>query len=164
MKYLFVIFTTLFSWHSFAENTEDLSQMLKDSHCIPVRGKDGNVSTYQCDVITSVNGKAVDSPAKAMELYNSIKGTDTMTVQKTASLTDKIKSCLVGVYTSQISFRKEKGTYTSAGDELGLNKLSMCKGLDVSADYANQSGFKFVAKAGDKIWSVDETKMIEEIR
>jgi hypothetical protein len=30
--------------------------------------------------------------------------------------------------------------------------------------YANQNGFKFLAKAGDKVWSVDETKTMEEIR
>lgn len=193
MRYLFIIITTLFCLHSFAENTEDLSQMLKDSHCIPVRDADGNVSTYKCDgplgekmkqgkfqnlgtqkvkemelkqgdVITSANGEAVDSPAKAMELYNSMKATDTMTVQRPASLTDKIKSCLAGVYTNQISFHKARGTYTSATEEFGLNRIPMCKGLDVSADYANQSGFKFVAKAGDKVWSVDETKTMEEIR
>lgn len=193
MKHLLIIIAAFFSLNTFAENTEDLSQMLKDSHCIPVVDKNGNVSTYKCDgplgekmkegkfqnlgthkvkkmelkqgdVITSANGEAVDSPAKAMELYNSMKANDTFTVQRPASLTDKIKSCLAGVYTNQISFHKAKGTYTSATEEFGLNRISMCKGLDVSADYANQSGFKFVAKAGDKIWSVDETKTIEEIR
>ena len=193
MKHLFIIATAFFSLNSFAENAEDLSQMLKDSHCVPVVDQNGNVSTYKCDgplgekmkegkfqnlgtqkvkkmelkqgdVITSANGEAVDSPAKAMELYNSMKATDTFTVQRPASLTDKIKSCLAAVYTNQISFHKAKGTYTSSSDEFGLNRISMCKGLDVSADYADQRGFKFVAKAGDKIWSVDETKTIQEIR
>jgi hypothetical protein len=193
MRYFFIIITTLFSLHSFAENTEDLSQMLQDGHCIPVRDSAGNVATYKCDgplgermkqgkfqnlgtqkvkkmelkqgdVITSSNGESVDSPAKAMELYNSMKATDTMTVQRPASLTDRIKSCLAGVYTNQISFHKVKGTYTSESDEFGLNRISMCKGLAVSADYVNQSEFKFVAKGGDKVWSVDETKTMEEIR
>lgn len=175
MKHLFIIITTIFSLHALAKNTEDLSQMLKDNNCIPVLGKDGNVSTYKCDgplgekmkqghVDTTANGEVVGSSAKAMELYNSMKANNTMAVQRPASLTDKIKACLAGVYSSQISFHKAKGTYTPANDEFGLNRISTCKGLDVSADYANQSGFKFVAKAGDKVWSVDESKTMTEIQ
>lgn len=193
MRYLFAIIATLFSLHSLAEYTEDLSQILMDSHCIPVRGADGNVSTYKCDgplgekmkqgkfqnlgiqivkkmelkqgdVITSANGEAAENPAKAKELYNSMKATDPMAVQRPASIIDKIKSCLAGVYANQISFHKAKGTYTSAIEEFGLNRISECKGLDVSADYANQSVFKFVAKSGDRAWSIDETKTMEEIR
>ncbi|MFP5520651.1 MAG: hypothetical protein ACLGGX_12160 [Bdellovibrionia bacterium] len=193
MKISLIVITALFSLQSFAESTEDLSQILKDSNCVPVVDQDGSVSTYKCDgtlvekmkegkfqnlgtqrakkmelnqgyLSTSTNGEVVESPANAMELYNSLNTTDTLTVQRPASLTDKIKSCLAGVYTSQISYHKAKGIYTSLSDEFGLNRISTCKGLNVSADYANQNGFKFVARSGDKIWSVDDTKTILEIR
>ncbi|MGZ3748908.1 MAG: hypothetical protein ACXVB1_18415 [Pseudobdellovibrionaceae bacterium] len=193
MKYLFIIITTLFSLYSFAENNNDLLLMPRNSHCIPVRDKNGHVSTYQCDgpldkkmkhgefqnsgtqkvkvielkkndVITYANGGAVDSPAKAMELYNTMKATGTLTVQRPANLTDKIKSCLAAAYMNQISFHKANGTFTSSDGDLGLNRISVCKGLDLSVDYANQSDFKFIAKAGNKVWSVDETKTMEEVR
>ncbi len=165
MRHLFFCLTIVFSLYSFAESTEDLSQMLKDSHCIPVRDSTGSVTTIRCDGPLGdkmKQGEVVNSPAQTMELYN--KATDKVAVRRPAPLTEKIKSCLAGVYISQISFHKAKGTYTSAGEEFGLNRISMCKGLDVSAYYADQRGFKFIAKTGDSAWSVDETKTMEEIR
>ncbi len=193
MKFLFLIATLIVSSYSFAEETQDLSKVLADSHCIPVRGSDGNISGYNCDgqlgekmkhgkfeqlgtqkvkkmglkqgdVITSASGEPVDTPAKAMELYNSMKASDTMVVQRPATMNDKIKSCLAGIYSTQMNFRKSKGTFTTVADEFGLNRISTCKGLDVSADFASQNEFKVIARAGDQTWSVDQSKTIEQIR
>lgn len=91
--------TLIFSSYSFAEE-------LVNSHCTPVREVDGNISGFNCDdhlrekkkqnefeqsgtqkvkkiqlkegdIITSANGEPVESAAKAMELYNSMKASDT---------------------------------------------------------------------------------------
>lgn len=193
MKFLFLIASLVFATQSFAEETQDLSKMLADSHCIPVRGADGNISGYNCDgqlgekmkqgkvqqlgtqkvkkmelragdTITSANGEPVDSPAKAMELYNSMKATDKMVVQRPATMDDKFKSCLAGVYTGQLSYHKKSGTFSATPTDFGLNQNGMCKGLEVSVDYANQTEFKVVARANDKIWAVDQTKTIEQVR
>ncbi|MEK6774569.1 MAG: hypothetical protein AABY64_11545 [Bdellovibrionota bacterium] len=193
MKFLFLVASLILPSSSFAEETQDLSKMLADSHCVPVRGADGNISSYKCDgslgeqmkegkfqnlgvqkvkkinlktgdVITSVNGEPVHSPAKAMELYTSLRATDNLEVQRSATIEDKIKSCLAGIYSTQMSFRKSKGTFTTAADEFGLNRISPCKDLDVSADFATQSEFKVIAKTGDQSWSVDQSKTIEKIQ
>ncbi|MGZ6442073.1 MAG: hypothetical protein ACXWRU_18595 [Pseudobdellovibrionaceae bacterium] len=193
MKFLFLIATLIFSSYSFAEKTQDLSKMLADGHCIPIRGVDGNISGYNCegqlsekmkdgkferlgaqkvkkmelkqgDVVLSANGEPVDTPAKAMELYNSMKDSDTRVVQRPATLNDQIKSCLAGIYFTQMSFRKSKGTFTTVADEFGLNRISNCKGLDVSADFASQNEFKVIARAGGQTWSVDQSKTIEQVR
>ena len=49
MKFLFLITALLFSICSLAEESQDLSKILADSHCVPVRGSDGNVSGHKCD-------------------------------------------------------------------------------------------------------------------
>ncbi|MGZ3796469.1 MAG: hypothetical protein ACXVB1_08895 [Pseudobdellovibrionaceae bacterium] len=193
MKFLFLIATLIVSSYSFAEETQYLSKILAERHCIPVSGVDGTISGYNCDgqlgekmkngkfeqlgtkkvkkmelkrgdVITSANGEPVDTPAKAMELYNSMKDSGAKVVQRPATLNDKIKSCLAGIYSTQMNFRKSKGTFTTVADEFGLNRISICKGLDVSADFASQNEFKVIARVGDQTWSVDQSMTIEQVR
>lgn len=81
MKFLFLIASLVFATHSFAEETQDLSKMLADSHCIPVRGADGNISGYNCDGQLGEKmkqGKFQNlgvQKAKTMEIYSQLKET-----------------------------------------------------------------------------------------
>jgi general secretion pathway protein C len=71
--------------------TSDLSNVLQQAAMIPVRGPGGEIQGFRFvniqpdsiytklgfqvgDVIKSVNGEPIDSPAKALELYNALKG------------------------------------------------------------------------------------------
>ena len=117
MKYLLVaIMATLFSFYSFAETTLEQSQKLKDNNCVPYRDTSGQI-TYNCDqspagemkngnveklgvkevrkyelkkgdVITAVDGQPVDSPAKAMELYQNLKKNGTVTIQQPKTVSE----------------------------------------------------------------------------
>jgi hypothetical protein len=49
MKLILICILALAPFYSHAEEKEDLAKMLKESHCIPHRDKDGNVSNVQCD-------------------------------------------------------------------------------------------------------------------
>ena len=72
-----------------------------------------------------------------------------------------IKSCLASIYIAQDYFHRANGRFSSTKEE--LTKLFSCNGLEISAEYADQNKFRFVAKADSKIWSVDESKLIEEV-
>ncbi|QLY25248.1 hypothetical protein [Bdellovibrio sp. KM01] len=64
------------------------SSEMRAKGCIPFRQDDGTI-TMKCkapqyqvsEVITEINGKPVDSPAKAMELYQSQKAS-TMSIER----------------------------------------------------------------------------------
>lgn len=66
------------------------SSEMREKGCIPFRQNDGTI-TMKCkaqqlelragDVITEINGEAVDSPAKAMEIYRAQKESS-MTVER----------------------------------------------------------------------------------
>jgi len=75
--------------------TSDLSNVLQQAAMIPVRGSSGEIQGFRFvniqpdsiytqlgfqvgDVIKSVNGEFVDSPAKALELYNALKGSNSI--------------------------------------------------------------------------------------
>ena len=82
-------------------NSEDLSKILKDAEMVPYL-KNGKVEGFKIvtlkkgskferlgfkkgDVIKSVNGVPIDSPAKAMELYSKIKQEDKIQVEASKS-------------------------------------------------------------------------------
>lgn len=71
--------------------TANLSNVLQQAAMVPVRGPGGEITGFRFvniqpdsiytklgfqvgDVIRSVNGQPIDSPAKALELYNALKG------------------------------------------------------------------------------------------
>jgi general secretion pathway protein C len=71
--------------------TSDLSNVLQQAAMIPVRGPGGEIEGFRFvniqqdsiytqlgfqvgDVLKNVNGESIDSPAKALELYNALKG------------------------------------------------------------------------------------------
>jgi len=73
--------------------TSDLSNVLQQAAMIPVRGPGGEIHGFRFvniqpdsiytklgfqvgDVIKNVNGEPIDSPAKALELYNALKGSN----------------------------------------------------------------------------------------
>jgi general secretion pathway protein C len=73
--------------------TSDLSNVLQQAAMVPVRGPGGEIQGFRFvniqpdsiytklgfqvgDVIKNVNGEAIDSPAKALELYNALKGSN----------------------------------------------------------------------------------------
>jgi general secretion pathway protein C len=77
------------------KHTSDLSSLLMQASTIPRRKANGDIECYiltsfqpnsifadlgvqQGDCIKSVNGEPIDSPAKAMELYNALKTTNTI--------------------------------------------------------------------------------------
>ena len=74
----------------------------------------------------------------------------------------KIKSCLVSIYLAQDNFHRINRRYAEASKE--LEQINSCSGFVVSADYADKNEFRFVAKSDQKIWSVDDTKSIQEIQ
>lgn len=82
MKFLFLIASLVFATQSFAEETQDLSKMLADSHCIPVRGTDGNISGYNCDGPLGEKMKEGQiqnlgvQKANSMEIYSQLKSTN----------------------------------------------------------------------------------------
>ncbi len=117
------------------------------------------------DVIQEANGEQVDSVQKAMELYNTMKttGKTKLQVVKQNPLLSKIKSCLAGVYTGQVKFYESKKSYTLNPEEFGLSSNIACGGLDVSAEFANETEFRVVAKSNTDAWSVDERKIITQI-
>ncbi len=73
----------------------------------------------------------------------------------------KIKSCLAAIYIAQDYFYSTNGRFSSAKED--FKTLNSCAGFDVSADYADEREFKFIAKRASEAWSVDESKKIEEI-
>ncbi len=99
MKLLGLIILALCSAQAFAMTSSEM----RDKGCIPYRHDDGTI-TMKCkvqkyqthdnnhndhqlalqagDVITEAQGETVDSPAKAMELYNSMKNNSSMTVER----------------------------------------------------------------------------------
>ncbi|WP_413575808.1 hypothetical protein ACLVWU_15670 [Bdellovibrio sp. HCB290] len=89
MKSLVILFSVFFTTQAFAIT----SQEMRDRGCLPQRSADGSI-TMKCpvqkdgrlnakagDVITHINGEAVDSPEKAMELYQATKANQQMTIQ-----------------------------------------------------------------------------------
>ncbi len=82
--------------------------------------------------------------------------------QKISRDDTKIKSCLAGLYASQIQFRKNKGYFATLPDELNLTKYPVCDGLEISTHFVSDSGFRMTAKFNHKIWSVDESKKIQQ--
>jgi PDZ domain-containing secreted protein len=92
MKFLVLIISLFCSAQALAMTSSEM----RDKGCIPYRNDDGTI-TMKCkveqykiqdnnqanrqlelragDVITEINGESVDSPEKAMELYNSQKAT-----------------------------------------------------------------------------------------
>lgn len=164
MKSLFLVFTLFFSAQSFGQASADLSQMLKDGKCIPHRDSTtGKITKYICDQ----NGKfnSVDSPTKAMELYNTMKvsGATTLVVDREKSLVNRIKSCLSAIYSNQKKHHSAKNTYTSSNEEFVLNTGALCNEIDVIAEIANQSEFRVIAKSGNESWSVDERKELTQL-
>ena len=73
----------------------------------------------------------------------------------------KIKTCLSSIYIAQDYFHRANGRFSKVKES--LSKLNSCAGLIVSAEYADEKEFRFIAKTDSKIWSIDETKRIEEI-
>jgi general secretion pathway protein C len=90
------------------KHTSDLSSLLMQASTIPRRKANGDIECYiltsfqpnsifadlgvqQGDCIKSVNGEPIDSPAKAMELYNALKSTNTikLTVESDGRDVDK---------------------------------------------------------------------------
>mgnify|MGYP000494613682 CR=1 FL=1 len=71
---------------------------------------------------------------------------------------EKIKSCLTGLYNSQIQFRRIKGYFATLPNELKLNKY------EISTHYVSDSAFKMTAKFNRKIWLVDQSKTIRQLR
>ena len=74
----------------------------------------------------------------------------------------KIKSCLAGLYASQMRFRKSKGYFATLPNELNLTKYKVCDGLEISTHYVSDSSFRMTAKFNHKIWSVDQSKNIQQ--
>ncbi|MBL7557715.1 MAG: hypothetical protein JNM24_17935 [Bdellovibrionaceae bacterium] len=87
MKFLFLITALLFSANSLAEESQDLSKMLVESHCVPVRGSDGNVSGHKCDGPLGEKikeGKFQNleiQKSQKMEIYSQLKKTSKTEVQ-----------------------------------------------------------------------------------
>lgn len=97
MKLLVLIISVFCSAQALAMTSSEM----REKGCIPFRRDDGSI-TMKCklqqntqqdgrqlqlqagDVISEFNGEPVDSPAKAMELYNSMKenSVNTMTVER----------------------------------------------------------------------------------
>ena len=77
---------------------------------------------------------------------------------------EKIRSCLTGLYNSQIQFRRLKGYFATLPNELKLNKYKGCDGLEISTHYVYDSAFKMSAKFNRKIWLVDQSKTIRQLR
>ncbi len=100
MRVAIFVSACIFSLWAYADNNEsqDLSQLLHDARCVPVL-ENGQVTKYDCnhskgtgskfqklgikrgDVVKSVDGQPVDSPEKAMELYNQIRETSQVEVE-----------------------------------------------------------------------------------
>ena len=76
----------------------------------------------------------------------------------------KIKSCLAGLYSSQIQFRKAKGYFATLPNELNLTRYKVCDGLEISTHFVSDSHFRMAAKFNHKIWSIDESKNIQQQR
>lgn len=79
--------------------TSDMSALLQQAAMIPVRGPGGEIEGFKFvsiqpgsvytqlgfqngDMIKAVNGEKIDSPAKAMELYNALKNSSTINITK----------------------------------------------------------------------------------
>ncbi len=79
--------------------TNDMSSILQQAAMIPVRGPNGEIEGFKFvsiqpgsvytqlgfqngDMIKAVNGEKIDSPAKAMELYNALKNSSTIKITK----------------------------------------------------------------------------------
>jgi len=79
------------------KHTQDLSKLLMQASTVPRKKANGDIECYvltsfqpdsvfadlgvqQGDCIKSVNGEPIDSPAKAMELYNALKNANTIKI------------------------------------------------------------------------------------
>lgn len=79
--------------------TSDISNVLQQAATLPVRGPGGEILGFRMvniepnsiytqlgfqvgDIIKSVNGEPIDSPAKALELYNALKGESTIRITR----------------------------------------------------------------------------------
>lgn len=98
---------------------------------------------------------AFASPYQQVKMYDQ---------KKFSSDIDKIKSCLAGVYLSQVQFRKSKGYFAALPEELKLNKYQACDGLEISTHFVSDSRFKMTAKFNGKVWSIDQAKAIHQQR
>lgn len=77
---------------------------------------------------------------------------------------EKIRSCLTGLYNSQIQFRRIKGYFATLPNELKLNKYKGCDGLEISTHFVSDSAFKMSAKFNHKVWLVDQSRAIRQLR
>lgn len=98
MKYV-VCLLLCFSFNARAEDSQDLSQILKDARAVPHSDtKSGEIKDYKfieqddngvysklglkkMDVIKSVDGKATSSPQQAMEMFNVLKKSGTHKIE-----------------------------------------------------------------------------------
>lgn len=86
--------------------TSDLSNILQQASTIPMRGPGGEIIGFRLvniqpdsiytqlglqvgDVIKGVNGEPIDSPAKALELYNALKGSNDIKINMERSGRDQ---------------------------------------------------------------------------
>lgn len=80
-----------------------------------------------------------------------------------AQLDNKFKSCLANVHKEYENYKKENNYYPSEVKQIKSIRQTACEGLEVSAQ-VKQEAFNVVAKRGEMIWSVDETKTIKKVR
>ena len=85
MKFLILITTVIFSAHTFAENTKEVTKVVGAASTATTPGAGFKLSSMekgsvyeklglkQGDIIKSYNGKPVNSVQESMEMYNQLK-------------------------------------------------------------------------------------------
>ena len=144
-----------------ANESKDLSQLLKESKCIPHRSKSGVVS-YKCD-----GTLGAELRAQRIRQSRSIASENTTGQRKViySSTTDeKIKSCLSSIYLNQISHHRTNGKYTKTTEDMGVDRNETCNGLYIYTNVANEKEFKITAQYGKTVWTVDQTMNLVKVR
>jgi hypothetical protein len=78
--------------------------------------------------------------------------------------TSKMKSCLAEIYTKQILYQDKFGVYAKKAKKLGLNTSEDCKGIKLTFKNISKDSFFVQAKFGKLVWSIDDTKTMNQIK
>ena len=76
----------------------------------------------------------------------------------------KIKSCLSSIYHHQMNHYRARGKYTTATEDMGVDRNETCNGLYIYTNIANKNEFKVTAKFGKNVWTVDQSRNIMKAR
>ncbi len=145
------------------DNLIEMEQILKQARtnrCIPKV----NPRTNQVDSYDYQNNDGKELNIENIGTVKSVRFEKTNSLQIPTQITSEIKYCLSMIYTKQREYFSKNNTYGDIMNDLNINQIKQCKSLNVSTEYMTNSEFKVTAQADQQEWSINQDKLLVQIR